>query len=78
MVAQKTELEENYGRPGQLLKSQIEKVRTIAPVADGDLESLINFANKITNMSTFLQNSKGSHYLSNPVLIVKLPMCRQM
>ncbi|XP_065370911.1 uncharacterized protein LOC135963059 [Calliphora vicina] len=75
-------LEQNYGRPEQLIKSQIEKVRTILPVAEGDLEGLIVFANKITNMSTFLQNAKGAHHLSNPMLlnelVVKMPICRQM
>ncbi|XP_036340502.1 uncharacterized protein LOC118749827, partial [Rhagoletis pomonella] len=75
-------LRETFGRPEQLIKSQIEKVRSIPPLVDGHLESLVNFANKIANMATFLQNVDGFHHLSNPTLIselvAKLPTPRQM
>ncbi|XP_036336317.1 uncharacterized protein LOC118746581 [Rhagoletis pomonella] len=75
-------LREAFGRPEQLIKSQIEKVRSIPPLVDGHLESLVNFANKMTNMATFLQNVDGFHHLSNPTLIselvAKLPTARQM
>ena len=75
-------LKETFGRPEQLIKSQVEKVRLIPAVADGNLESLVSFANKIANMTTFLKNGQGMHHLSNPMLlselVCKLPLARQM
>ena len=75
-------LKETFGRPEQLMKSQIEKVRSIPAVADGNLEALVEFANKIANMTTFLKNVQGHHHLSNPMLLCellsKLPLARQM
>ncbi|XP_075151712.1 uncharacterized protein LOC142225777 isoform X1 [Haematobia irritans] len=75
-------LKETYGRPEQLVRSQIEKVRAIPPLANDNLDSIVNFANKISNMTTFLKNAKGEHHLSNPSLlselVSKLPTNRQM
>ncbi|XP_075151929.1 uncharacterized protein LOC142225965 isoform X6 [Haematobia irritans] len=53
-------LKETYGRPEQLVRSQIEKVRAIPPLANDNLDSIVNFANKISNMTTFLKNAKAS------------------
>ncbi|XP_059218365.1 uncharacterized protein LOC131994991 isoform X1 [Stomoxys calcitrans] len=75
-------LRETYGRPEQLVRSQIEKVRAIPPLANDNLDSLVNYATKISNMTTFLKNIKGEHHLSNPSLlselVSKLPTNRQM
>ncbi|XP_073835482.1 uncharacterized protein isoform X3 [Musca autumnalis] len=65
-------LEETFGRPEQLIRSQIEKVRAIPPVQNDNLDALVNYANKISNMATFLQNAKGEHHLSNPSLLSEL------
>ncbi|XP_059224765.1 uncharacterized protein LOC131997912 [Stomoxys calcitrans] len=73
---------ETFGRPEQLIRSQIEKVRAIPPLANDNLEALVNFANKISNMATFVKNVKGDHHLSNPSLlselVAKLSTSRQM
>ena len=75
-------LQQTFGRPEQLIKSQIEKVRSLPAVMEGNLDSLVNYANKITNMSTFVKNVNGVHHLANPMLlselVSKLPVARQM
>ncbi|XP_073814266.1 uncharacterized protein [Musca autumnalis] len=75
-------LEETFGRPELLLKSQISNVRKIRPVVDGDMEGLVIFANKVINMVTFIRNARGEHHLSNPSLlselVTKLPQSRQI
>ncbi|XP_073831109.1 uncharacterized protein [Musca autumnalis] len=75
-------LKEMFGRPEQLIKSQIMKVRKIPPLAKDDLNALINFATKTSNMATFLKNAEGEHHLHNPSLlselVAKLPINRQM
>ncbi|XP_075151850.1 uncharacterized protein LOC142225882 isoform X3 [Haematobia irritans] len=71
-------LRETFGRPEQLIRSQIEKV----PLQNDNLDSLATFSTKITNMSTFLKNVKEEHHLANPSLlselVAKLPINRQM
>lgn len=75
-------LEETYGRPEQLIKSQIEKMRQITPIAEDNLDQIVNLANKVTNMTTFLKNANGEHHLTNPTLLSeivgKLPIARQL
>ncbi|XP_075147473.1 uncharacterized protein LOC142221612 isoform X2 [Haematobia irritans] len=75
-------LKETFGRPEQLIRSQIEKVRSIPPIANDNLEALVDFANKIYNMATFVKNASGEHHLSNPSLlselVSKLSTSRQM
>ncbi|XP_059217038.1 uncharacterized protein LOC131994307 isoform X1 [Stomoxys calcitrans] len=65
-------LQETFGRPEQLIRSQIEKVRSVSPIANDNLEALVNYANKICNMATFLKNAKGEHHLTNPSLLSEL------
>ncbi|XP_073835506.1 uncharacterized protein [Musca autumnalis] len=75
-------LKETFGRPEQLIKSQIQKVRKIPPLVKDDLNALVNFAIKASNMATFLKNAGGEHHLNNPSLlselVSKLPINRQM
>lgn len=65
-------LSETYGRPEQLIKSQIQKVRSLTPVNESDLNALISYANKVTNMTTFIQSVGGEYHLSNPILLSEL------
>ncbi|XP_075157633.1 uncharacterized protein LOC142230900 [Haematobia irritans] len=65
-------LEETYGRPEQLIRSQICGIRKISPVADGDMDGIVSFANKVLNMTTFLKNWGGIRHLSNPELLSEL------
>ena len=61
-----------FGRPEQLIKSQIHKVRSLPSVNESDLTSLINFANKVSNMTTFLESVDGTYHLANPLLLSEL------
>ena len=71
-----------FGRPEQLIKSQIHKVRSLPYVNESDLTSLINFANKVSNMTTFLESVDGTYHLANPLLLSellsKLPLSRRL
>lgn len=75
-------LSETYGRPEQLIKSQIQKIRSLNSLEESDLNSLIVFANKVTNMTTFLESVGGNHHLVNPILLCelvsKLPISRRL
>lgn len=75
-------LSDMYGRPEQLIKSQIHKVRSMSPVNDSDLNALMNFTNKVINMTTFLESVGGSYHLANPLLLSellsKLPLSRRL
>ncbi|XP_073838393.1 uncharacterized protein isoform X2 [Musca autumnalis] len=75
-------LKDTFGRPEQLIKTQIQKVRKIPPLAKDDLNALVNFAIKASNMATFLKNAGGEHHVHNPSLlselVAKLPINRQM
>ena len=75
-------LSQMFGRPEQLIKSQIHKVRSLPSVNESDLTSLINFANKVSNMTTFLESVDGTYHLANPLLLSellsKLPWSRRL
>ncbi|XP_036346903.1 uncharacterized protein LOC118756234 [Rhagoletis pomonella] len=77
-----TTLAETYGRPEQLIKSQLEKVQSLQPVPERKLDRLIAFANKVNNMLLFLQSVGAQHHLVNPFLVSelvsKLPMTHRM
>lgn len=75
-------LRETYGRPEQLIKSQLLKINALLSVPEGRLDLLIEFAIKVTNMTRFLQTASGTYHLNNPTLlselISKLPPTKQM
>ncbi|XP_075164615.1 uncharacterized protein LOC142237138 isoform X2 [Haematobia irritans] len=82
VAAVMSHLKETFGRPEQLIKSQIDKVRKIPRLVNNNLEALVSFANKTSTMATFLKNARVEHHLYNPSLLselfAKLPMNRQM
>ncbi|XP_075157654.1 uncharacterized protein LOC142230919 [Haematobia irritans] len=65
-------LEESYGRPEQLIRSQIEKIRSLPNVEDSDLDALIEFTHKVGTMTAFLSSVGGYHHLANPLLLSEL------
>ncbi|XP_075157655.1 uncharacterized protein LOC142230922 [Haematobia irritans] len=75
-------LAQSFGRPEQLIRSQIDKVCALPYVPEGKLEHLIKFSTKVGNMVRFLQTANGKHHLSNPTLlsqlVSKLPQSKQM
>ncbi|XP_073813433.1 uncharacterized protein [Musca autumnalis] len=75
-------LSQTFGRPEQLIRSQIDKVSAISYVPEVKLDLLEKFSTKVTNMVRFLQTADGKHHLSNPTLlselVSKLPQSKQM
>lgn len=75
-------LSQMFGRPEQLIKSQIQKVRPLPSVQETDLNSITNLANKVVNMTIFLESVGGDYNLSNPLLlselIAKLPVSKRL
>ena len=45
------QLENKYGRPELLIRSQLHKVREILPIQESHLDNLIGFATKVRNFS---------------------------
>lgn len=62
--------------------SQIHKIRSLPFVEESNLNALIVFANKVTNMTTFIESVGGDHHLGNPILlselVSKLPVSRRL
>lgn len=75
-------LEERFGQPEQLVKSQIHRVRQLHPIPEHRVDLLLPFATKVQNLSSFLEAAKCEHYLCNPTLmdelLLKLPLERRI
>ncbi|XP_067621618.1 uncharacterized protein [Eurosta solidaginis] len=75
-------LGERFGRPEQLVKSQITRVRSCAPIPENRLDMLVPFATKVQNVTTFLEAAGCEHLLANPTLmeelLFKLPTSRRL
>ncbi|XP_017487272.1 PREDICTED: uncharacterized protein LOC108375640, partial [Rhagoletis zephyria] len=72
-----------YGRPEQLIPSQLAHVREIAPISESSVVKLIPFATKIANICAFLRSAcGGEQHLANPTLldelVGKLPMSKRI
>ncbi|XP_017469671.1 PREDICTED: uncharacterized protein LOC108361547 [Rhagoletis zephyria] len=71
-----------FGRPEQLIQSQLSVVKDITPISESGVERLIPFATKVKNLSAFLQSAGGHQHLANPTLISelinKLPMSKRI
>ncbi|XP_017483567.1 PREDICTED: uncharacterized protein LOC108372407 [Rhagoletis zephyria] len=72
-----------YGRPEQLIRSQLAHVREIAPISESSVVKLIPFATKIANICAFLRSAcGGEQHLANPTLldelVGKLPMSKRI
>lgn len=52
-----TSLELQFGRPDQFVRSQIERVRSNAPIKDGQLDRFAPFAADVNNLAIFLDNN---------------------
>ncbi|XP_036327132.1 uncharacterized protein LOC118739729 [Rhagoletis pomonella] len=76
------QLKFRYGRPEQLIHSQLLQVKEIAPISESALTKLVPFAIKVKNICAFLQSANAEHHLSNPTLldelISKLPMSKRI
>ncbi|XP_036347625.1 uncharacterized protein LOC118757004 [Rhagoletis pomonella] len=76
------QLQFRFGRPEQLIRSQLAQVREIAPISENAIGKLIPFATKVKNICAFLQSANGEYQLSNPTLldelIGKLPVSKRI
>ncbi|XP_041673677.1 uncharacterized protein LOC121529787 [Drosophila eugracilis] len=71
-----------YGRPEQLIRSQLESVSEVQPIQEANIARIVPFATKVSNLSAFLQSTAtGSQHLANPTLmeelIAKLPLSKR-
>lgn len=72
-----------YGRPEQLIRSQIESVRDVPTISEQNIAMIVPFATKVNNLDAFLQSTaNGSQHLGNPTLmeelISKLPTSKKL
>lgn len=65
-------LQRKYGRPGMLIRSQIQNVRELPPLQEANLEHLETFATQVLNLATFLDTKETQPHLTNPILIDEL------
>lgn len=71
-----------FGRPDDLVRSQIRQARQLPVVTEEHIEQLTAFATNVQNMKTFLDTDASHHHLANPTLldelVGKLPMNRRI
>ncbi|XP_069967481.1 uncharacterized protein [Bactrocera oleae] len=72
-----------FGRPEQLIRSQLAHVKEIAPISENAMSKIIPFATNVCNICVFLQSAHGGElHLSNPTLldelVSKLPMSKRV
>ncbi|KAM8711709.1 hypothetical protein ACLKA7_012251 [Drosophila subpalustris] len=65
-------LKQNFGRPEKLIKSQIARVRKSPVIKEGMLPELLDYRNKVQNLTSFLEAADGDRYLENPTLMEEL------
>lgn len=65
-------LEKNFGRPEVIIQYLIETVTKIPNIRDDRIETIVDFSNKVQNLSVTITSLKRYEYLSNPQLITDL------
>lgn len=75
-------LEAAFGRPEQLVRSQIQTARQLPTIDDAHLEQMGPFAIAVRNLAMFLDTEASQQHLANPTLldelVGKLPMSRRL
>ncbi|XP_053947714.1 uncharacterized protein LOC128856436 [Anastrepha ludens] len=71
-----------FGRPEQLIQSQLRQARDLPNISENALSKLVPFATKVRNLATFLQSANGQQHIANPTLLeellAKLPMSKKL
>ncbi|XP_070134695.1 uncharacterized protein [Drosophila bipectinata] len=71
-----------FGRPEQLIRSQLNSVREVQPISEQQLERIVPFATRVSNLTAFLQSAKAEQHLGNPTLmeelVAKLPTSKRV
>lgn len=57
-------LQRRFGRPSLLVRSQIQRVRDLAPLDENKLEQLDPFATTVQNLATFLDTDATRMHLT--------------
>ncbi|XP_070142059.1 uncharacterized protein [Drosophila kikkawai] len=61
-----------FGRPEQLIRSQLNSVREVPPISEQHLAKIVPFATRVSNLTAFLQSAKTEQHLGNPTLMAEL------
>lgn len=61
-----------FGRPEQLIQSQLRQARDLPNISENALSKLVPFATKVRNLATFLQSANGQQHIANPTLVEEL------
>ena len=71
-----------FGRPEQLIQSQIRQIRDVFAIPESNIEKLVPSTTKVKNLALFLQASNDDQHLANPSLmeelVLKLPMSKRL
>ncbi|KAH8248382.1 hypothetical protein KR032_005195, partial [Drosophila birchii] len=71
-----------FGRPEQLIRSQLNSVREVSPISEQQLAKIVPFATRVSNLTAFLQSAKAEQHLGNPTLmeelVAKLPTSKRV
>ncbi|XP_070855166.1 uncharacterized protein [Drosophila suzukii] len=71
-----------FGRPEQLIRSQLNSVREVPPISEQHLARIVPFATRVSNLTAFLQSTKAEQHLRNPTrmeeLVAKLPTSKRV
>ncbi|KAH8286249.1 hypothetical protein KR054_005444, partial [Drosophila jambulina] len=71
-----------FGRPEQLIRSQLNNVREVQPISEHNLAKIVPFATRVSNLTAFLMSAKAEQHLGNPTLmeelVAKLPTSKRV
>ncbi|XP_061398464.1 uncharacterized protein LOC133334184 [Musca vetustissima] len=71
-----------FGRPEQLIHSQLRQARDLPQISENNLVKLVPFSTKVKNLAVFLQSVNGQQHIANPTLleelVSKLPMSKKL
>lgn len=72
------QLKFRFGRPEQLIHSQLKKVKELPFINPNNLTKLVPFSTKVKNLSVFLKSINGQQHIANPTLLEELVLKLQM
>ncbi|XP_032289057.1 uncharacterized protein [Drosophila virilis] len=71
-----------YGRPEQLIRSQLISIREVQPIQEHSIAKIVPYATRVSNLAAFLQSANGEQHLANPTLmedlVAKLPPSKRL
>ncbi|XP_070138625.1 uncharacterized protein [Drosophila bipectinata] len=71
-----------FGRPEQLIRSQLNSVREVQPITEQNLARIVPFETRVSNLTAFLQSAKAEQHMGNPTLmeelVAKLPTSKRV